>query len=389
MQYSSTGRSLLSFALVLACAPADRDDSGLGSSGAVGTGGGDAGSDGESSPTDGDDGGSGGDGDGETDTDTTGAPGTGGDGDGDGEVRLDVGPGGSGGGEAGGCDAGDPDCGCTAVDVLFVVDNSGSMFIHQQRLASVFPRFVDVMVETLPVGTSLHVGITTQGGFWRGSGSGSWSGSCVTDASPYPDGYTPPTVATNGGNGDQGRLYEHEGLHYFEMVTGDDPQPLADWFSTAATVPDAGGGDEDQIELLAPAGAYPFHPANAATNAGFLRDAGAVLLIFYLTDTSDITPESAESLADIVRTAKSVCGGDRCILTGGMVSETANCVAEYPRLMEFLSAFGKPPAALGNIDGPGGGWPPEPAPIEDYEAVLGTALAEVLAQTCEEIPPVG
>jgi len=84
------------------------------------------------------------------------------------------------------CDPDDPDCGCTAVDILFIVDNSGSMSAHQAALAERFPLFVDVMLATLPVGTSLHVGITTQGGFWTGEGTGSWPlWMCVTDAVPY------------------------------------------------------------------------------------------------------------------------------------------------------------------------------------------------------------
>jgi hypothetical protein len=273
------------------------------------------------------------------------------------------------------------------VDILFVIDNSGSMYVHQQRLAEVFPLFVDVMIAALPPSTDLHVGITTQGGFWKGAGSGSWSEECVTDASPYPDGYMPPTEGANGGNGDQGRLYEHDGKRYFAIDTSADPQPLKDWFSAAATLPQADSPQQDQVELLAAAGAYPFHPVHAATNAGFLRDEGAVLLIFYLTDTSDITPEGSDSLADIVRGAKSGCGGDACILTGGMVNPDAWCLAEYPRLEEFLGAFGKPASALGNIMGGGGGWPPQAAPVEDYELVLGEALAGVVAQTCAEIPP--
>lgn len=338
-----------------------------------GPGTGDDGADGATSDDGGEDGGD----DGEDGSDG------GDDGGGDGP-KLDVG---SDDGPPTLCDPDVEDCGCTAVDILFIIDNSGSMFIHQQRLAEVFPRFVDVMIDALPAGTDLHVGITTQGGFWKGAGSGSWSSGCVSDASPYPGGYMPPTEGANGSNGDQGRLYEHEGRRYFEINTSDDPQPLKDWFSTAATLPAADSPQQDQVELLAAAGAYPFHPANDATNAGFLRDEGAVLLIFYLTDTSDITPEDADSLANIVRDAKAGCGGDDCILTGGMVSPTAHCLAEYPRLDEFLNAFGKPPVALGNIDGPGGGWPPAAAPIEDYEAVLGDALANVVSQTCDEIPP--
>ena len=290
-----------------------------------------------------------------------------------------------------GCDPDDEDCGCTFVDVLFVIDHSGSMFQHQANLAAVFPEFVDVMVEALPPGTDLHVGITTQGGFWNGTGGGNWSQpspGCVTDAAPYPSAFTTPDQAVHGDNGDQGRLYNHDGLRYFAMNTADDPGPLKDWFSSAATLPQAVSAQQDQVEMLSAAAAYTFHPANEVANAGFLRDEGAVLLIYFLTDTADVTPQDAESLAQIVREAKAGCGGDDCILTGGMVEDAHPCEPDYPRLSEFMNAFGKPPAAVGSISGGVGPFGlPNPATVEEHKAVLGNALAEVVAQTCAEIPP--
>ncbi len=366
---------LLASVALAACVVAPRNDSGISGGASNGTG----------DSTDGVPGDDSGAAEGGNDASAGTAPG----GDGNGP-KLDVGHAGEGG--AGTCDADDPDCHCSAVDVLFIIDNSGSMIAHQAALAEVFPYFVDVMVERLPVGTDLHVGITTQGGFWTGAGTGSWPNfMCVTDADPYPGGFTPPSEGHNGTNGDQGRLYEHDGLRYFSIVTGEEaPDELSEWFSTAATLPDADSPQVDQVELLSAAAAYPFHPANAEYNAGFLRDKGAVLLLFFLTDTSDITPESASSLADIVRAAKAGCGGDMCILTGGMIDPESPCEAEYPRLDEFMGAFGKPPTSVGDITaGGGGGWPPPAAPIEVYEMVLGDALAEAVAQTCETIAPEG
>ena len=60
----------------------------------------------------------------------------------DGGIKLDVGP------DTGAPPACDPDaedCGCTAVDILFVIDNSGSMFSFQQIIGPVFAGFVDIM----------------------------------------------------------------------------------------------------------------------------------------------------------------------------------------------------------------------------------------------------
>jgi hypothetical protein len=51
-----------------------------------------------------------------------------------------------------------------AVDILFVIDNSGSMGDEQGLLASNFPAFVDVL-ESQPFGASYRIGITTTDAF--------------------------------------------------------------------------------------------------------------------------------------------------------------------------------------------------------------------------------
>ena len=58
-----------------------------------------------------------------------------------------------------------------------------------------------------------------------------------------------PQDGNNGENGGQGRLFEWEGKKYFEANTDDDPQPLKDWFTGAAT---AAGETGCSFEGLAP-----------------------------------------------------------------------------------------------------------------------------------------
>src|SRR5262249_38057559 len=127
------------------------------------------------------------------------------------------------------CNPDEKDCGCTAVDIIFIVDNSGSMQEHAAPTIAAFSTFVDEMIGVLPSGTSLHVGVTRATGFYDPGNGGGWGGpgceAALTDGT-----WNPPDVADNGTNGQQGRLFEHAGLRYFEIATDADPQPLADWF---------------------------------------------------------------------------------------------------------------------------------------------------------------
>lgn len=200
------------------------------------------------------------------------------------------------GGGAIGCDDPDGNCPCSAVDVLFVIDNSGSMCTFQDGLAQAFPTFVDAMYEALPENTDLHLAITTSGFSLGGSHS---ENNCVAQESQatIDEYFVPPTEGMVDGNGLQGRLLEWEGKRYYEANTGDlaGKAALTDWFSGAAV-------------------------CTPGTNAAY----------------------------------------------------------------DFLAALGSEPVwgdiHSGNIINPD---------ITSYTEVVGNAFAEVVAQTCETIPPVG
>src|SRR5262245_31309850 len=96
----------------------------------------------------------------------------------------DLGGGGSGSGSGGGgngAGGGEDFRTCQAVDLLFVVDNSPSMGPYQHALAQAFPAFVDAIYDKLPMGTDVHVGITTTS-FYSGSCS-EGTANCVSTAS--------------------------------------------------------------------------------------------------------------------------------------------------------------------------------------------------------------
>lgn len=262
--------------------------------------------------------------------------------------------------------------GCTAVDLLFVIDNSASMGKHQEDLSAVFPDFVDAIITALPPGTDLHVGMTTTS-FYDGSCSES-TVNCVSQSSEQEilQHYVAPP-ATTSENGGQGRLFEWQGEHYFALNTDDDPAALKAWFTAAAT---AAGETGCSFEMPAAAAGWAADPATAPTNAGFIRDAGAVLVVFVLTDEPDKSPEPVSQWVDKLVAAKQECGGKNCILASGLVPDFCYANPGDTTLKTFLESFSAPPFT-GNIDG-------DPS---DYAMVVGDALAGVIQEKCEEIEP--
>ena len=71
-----------------------------------------------------------------------------------------------------------------------------------------------------------------------------------------------------------------------------------------------------------------------------------------------------------------------CIVTSGAIAGTCydNPENVNTRLTDFMDGFGGPPASW--VDLSFGGTP-------DFTGVLGGALADVVATTCEQIPPEG
>jgi hypothetical protein len=306
------------------------------------------------------------------------------------------------------------ECGCSAVDVLFVIDNSTSMGSYQQGLAAAAPQFADAIFASLPPGTDLHVGVTTSS-FYGGSGGTSpgevncapyYEGAGMTDRDDLYAFYWTPDEMPYAENGAQGRLRVHDGLAFFATTTDQDPAQLKSWLTGNI---EAVGESGSVWEMVAAGAAYPFHPANATDNVGFVRDAGAVLVIFVLTDEVDNSPEDVEVYHDMIVAAKQECGGDMCIVAGGVMMPCLSTAMDQ-RLYPLLASFGKEPivADIGpsledcfddcesgditvcdEVDPPvtceqlaqGGGTP-------QYAEALGVALAQAITETCENIPPV-
>jgi hypothetical protein len=160
------------------------------------------------------------------------------------------------------------DEGCSAVDFLFVIDDSGSMYDEQVKLAANFPVFSSGIQSTLEDVTSYQVGVV------------------ATDAYLYND---PPcgelgdlVVSTQGGYDSSDMVcgpYE-DGHNY--MTEADD---LGTAFACAAQLGTFGDGYERPMEAMVRT-VGDFHDGEGECNEGFIRDE-ALLVIVVITDEHD------------------------------------------------------------------------------------------------------
>lgn len=304
------------------------------------------------------------------------------------EIKLDVGA-----GDfdvpAQGCEAGDAECGCSSVDLLFVIDNSGSMGGYQEALGLAFPAFASTLASILPPGTNVHVGVTSSEMAYSSQGnSTSTNGVCtfVGDGDQSNEAfYVTPDDMDTGRNGAQGRLYDPSmGEPYFSFDTDGDVAGAQAWFSLAANIGEGGSN----IEMLTAPVGWAFDAANAATNDGFLRDEGAVLVVFFMQDEADQSPQMVDGTStgtwvlDRVAEAKAGCGGLNCVIAGGFLDAEA-CMGDRP-IATFLSGFDAPLVQ----ELPNDNNSPQ-AIADEMNELLSNSLADLIGQTCEEITPEG
>ena len=245
---------LAALPLAAGCSPGDDDDGMFGGGGAAETSAGDT--TGQSpDPEPGDTDGSGSDGDTDSSTGSTGTDG--GDGSSGGETKFDLPP--------------VPDAPpepeatpCTKVDMLFVVDNSGSMAGEQENLVGSFPGFVDEILMTLGTVEDLHIGVVATEVHKQNPvqcqklGALSTASQIHGDCAPFDSGY-------NWMDESQTNL-EQKFTCVGELGTG-------------------GSGDEKPMDALQLA-LTPALNAPGACNDGFLRD-DALLVVVYITDEED------------------------------------------------------------------------------------------------------
>ncbi|MBX3192134.1 MAG: VWA domain-containing protein [Labilithrix sp.] len=155
-----------------------------------------------------------------------------------------------------------PDKPCPNVDILFVVDNSGSMSDKQARLAASFPGFAAAIQSRLSGAKSVQVGVIASSAYY-----GSAPGSCLIKATSGPES-TKATCLTD-----------------TPWLDSRDPS-FASRFACVAKV--GAGGDNDEIPMKNLLGAIDAkNVAPSGCNAGFLRP-DALLVVVMISDEDDV-----------------------------------------------------------------------------------------------------
>lgn len=160
-------------------------------------------------------------------------------------------------------------------DILFVIDNSGSMAEEQEGVATELPAFIEALKQGGGVAQDFHVGVITTTVYQNAQVGSSLN---LTEyASQSGRLQAVPLPAADGG--------VQPGTE--RMLTGDDPE-LIDKFRRLVRQGTSGSGQETPFEAvrLAVAGPLASTPVQEGGTQGFLRD-GARLLVVVVSDEDD------------------------------------------------------------------------------------------------------
>ena len=155
---------------------------------------------------------------------------------------------------------------CSAVDFLFVIDDSSSMDPHQANLIANFPAFIAGIESSLGDVETYQVGVITSDPYAGNPGECTLLGALVT--------------STEGAGANSSNMACGPYAEGFNYMTQEDD--LAATFSCAAQVGTSGSGSERPMEAMVDA----VSKTPGACNEGFLRDE-ALLVIVVITDEYD------------------------------------------------------------------------------------------------------
>jgi hypothetical protein len=158
---------------------------------------------------------------------------------------------------------------CTNVDILFMIDNSGSMADQQASLIASFQGFIDGIKNNLALAESYHIGVITSDDYYQNAPGCTSIGNLITQTSGINASNLTCSPFTSGGN----------------FMDATEPM-LADKFACAAKVGTTGSDDERPMRAVLDA----INPANNAPgtcNAGFSRP-DSLLIVVIITDEDDV-----------------------------------------------------------------------------------------------------
>ena len=169
--------------------------------------------------------------------------------------------------ETGMATAGDgSDSGCEKVDLLFVIDNSGSMADEQINLVNSFPSFIADIQTTLADANGYHVGVITSDLYV-------YNPSCLQEGA---------MVTQTGGVDSSNSVCGPYAEGHSYMTEADN---LDTTFSCAAQVGTGGDGNERPMTTMVAALSGTMN-GQGGCNEGFLRD-DALLVVVIITDEED------------------------------------------------------------------------------------------------------
>ncbi|GMU63431.1 MAG: hypothetical protein AMXMBFR34_51940 [Myxococcaceae bacterium] len=211
------------------------------------------------------------------------------------------------------------------LDILFVIDNSGSMKEEQEAVARELTAFVDQIKQAGGVRQDFHIGVITTGVYQHSSVNGLdwWQ--------VYPNGGRLRPVPD---------FYDDGGINWEtdneRILVGDDPE-VVEKFAKLVQQGTFGSGQETPFEAirLALMSQLTTTPLDAGGNEGFMRD-GARLLVTVLTDEDDCS--------ELARPSVVVVSDDPAVNECTRQANSLTPVPEYFRLFtqELKNGDGSP-----------------------------------------------
>lgn len=208
------------------------------------------------------------------------------------------------------------------VDVLWVIDNSGSMANSQQNLADNFPSFISNFQSS---GFDFKIAVTTSDAYMAGP---QWT--------PYYNQSPKPAVFRGGTQEEMAKFRDGLGANHSGFFVIDPLTPNIDSvFITNVLQGIAGSGDERVIQSMKAA-------LNSPLNPNFIRP-GAFLAVVLVTDEDDFSHDGtanlenqysnaalhpAQNYVDYLDSITSSSGASRRYTVNSVSIKDANCLAQ-------------------------------------------------------------